>query len=220
MKKYLIFFDINGTLIERDARTDLPFGHAIDEFLSVKEGMKGVDTSARSDKDVFHEVIDKFDIPFSEDAWKAFMQCYEKHLQEMISTDIWRDNVDAISFLDKLKATHHHLALITGELSIGAKYKLDKLGIWNRFLTGGFGEDALRRFDIAEQALVKTKAMIGNDYDDLIVIGDTVLDIQTARHIGAISVAITTGSHSREKLEAENPDYLIDTFEELEDLLL
>ena len=218
--KYLIFFDINGTLIERDQRTDLPYCNAIDEYLGVKNGMEGVDTSARSDKDVFLEVISKFDKTFSTQLWNGFMEIYEKHLSEYTDSDIWRDNVDSIEFISKLIKTKHKLSMITGELEIGAKYKLEKIGVWKYFSTGGYGEDGLRRFDIADKALEKAHEIVGKDYDKIMVIGDTVLDIQTARHLGATSVAITTGSHSREKLILEKPDYLIDTFSELEKILL
>lgn len=218
--KYLIFFDINGTLIERDKRTDLPYCKAIDECLGVTDGMNGVDTSARSDKDVFLEVIDNFNRCFSEELWDAFMTIYEKHLSSYNESDIWRDNVDSINFLSKLVKTDHKLSMITGELEIGARYKLEKIGVWKFFSTGGFGEDGLSRFDIADKAVEKAHEIVGNDYDNIMIIGDTVLDIQTARHLGAISVAITTGSHSREKLALEKPDYLIDTFSELENILL
>ena len=64
----------------------------------------------------------------------------------------------------------------------------------------------------------KVKKLTNKSYDQLYVIGDTVLDIQTARHLGAKSIAIATGSHSREKLLTENPDYCIDRFNEVRHL--
>jgi phosphoglycolate phosphatase len=42
-------------------------------------------------------------------------------------------------------------------------------------------------------------------------IGDTVGDIKEGRLAGVITVAVTWGWHSREKLAAVNPDYLIDS---------
>lgn len=209
--KYLIFFDINGTIVERDSRTDLPFAHAVENLLSVKDPMAGVDTSARSDKDVFMEVLNNFNLTFDESLWDKFLVLYEEQLEIYKDTDVWRANVDAIPFIKKLAGTEHHLALITGELSIGAKYKLEKLGVWHYFESGGFGEDGLRRFDIAEAAIKKSTS----DFDRIIVIGDTILDIQTARHIDAEIISITTGSHSREKLMTLNPDYIIDEFDEI-----
>ncbi len=46
-------------------------------------------------------------------------------------------------------------------------------------------------------------------------IGDTVGDIREAREAGVRSVAVTWGWHSRERLAAAGPDFLIDNPEEL-----
>jgi len=73
--KPLIFFDINGTLITRDARTDLPFSRAVDRFLGSEDGMAGVDTSARSDKDVFMEVLTNHKKQFTERRWDSTAAC-------------------------------------------------------------------------------------------------------------------------------------------------
>jgi phosphoglycolate phosphatase-like HAD superfamily hydrolase len=212
--KYLIFFDINGTIIERDERTDIPFGEAVKNLIHKEDPMNGVDTSARSDKDVFLEILQNFEIEFTETLWDSFLMKYKEQLELYKSTDVWRDNVDVVNFIKWLDTTEHHLSLITGELSIGAKYKLEKIGVWKYFKTGGFGEDGLKRFDIAESALEKARTLY--DYDRIIVIGDTILDIQTARHIDAEIISITTGSHSKEKLMTLNPDYLINDFSEIE----
>ncbi|MCM1991593.1 HAD family hydrolase [Oceanirhabdus seepicola] len=213
----LIFFDINGTIVKRDSRTDLPYYKAIDILLQTENAMDGVNNSARSDKDVFIEVLGKYNQEFSEDKWTSFLKIYEGQLKKFKTTDVWRKNVDAVSFIEKLSKTEHKIALITGELSIGAQYKLEKLGVWKYFNIGGFGEDGLTRFDIADAALEKAKELHGYDYDEIIVIGDTILDIKTARHIGAKIISITTGSNSREELEKENPDHMIDTFKDIEE---
>jgi phosphoglycolate phosphatase len=46
-------------------------------------------------------------------------------------------------------------------------------------------------------------------------IGDTVGDIKEARAAGVWTVAVTWGWHSRERLLAARPDFLVDTPEEL-----
>jgi phosphoglycolate phosphatase len=51
--------------------------------------------------------------------------------------------------------------------------------------------------------------------DSTYYIGDTTGDIKEARLAGVRTVAVTWGWHSREKLEAVRPDYLIDTVDEL-----
>ena len=169
---YLIFFDINGTIIERDERTDLPFAYAMKNLINVEDPMKNVDTSARSDKDVFMEVLRNFEVEFTESLWQEFLRLYKIQLEVFKDSDVWRDNVDAVEFIKWLSQTNHHLSLITGELSIGAKYKLEKIGVWKYFASGGFGEDGLRRFEIADEALRKADKLC--EYDKLIVIGDTL----------------------------------------------
>lgn len=211
----LFFFDINGTLIERDARTDLPFSHAVDLLLNSENAMEGVDTSARSDHDVFKEVLEINNKTYTEELWSEFLALYKTQLEAFKDTDVWRLNVDALDFVKYLHNKNYHLALITGELSLGAQYKLEKLGLWQYFKTGGFGEDGLKRFEIADAAVKKAHKTFDKDYDEMIIIGDTVLDIQTARHINATAISITTGSHSKEKLKSMSPDEIIDCFEPL-----
>lgn len=214
----LILFDINGTLITRDARTDLPYAAAVNALFGVTYAMEGVDTSARSDKDVFMEVCGRQGHEFTPEKWETFLTLYTGELKRYAGTDVWRANADAVPFVRRLWNRRYALALISGELSVGAAYKLRKIGIWDCFLAGGFGEDGLRRFDIADRALEKVRETTGRSYETLYVIGDTVLDIETARHLGARSIAVTTGSHSREKLLAASPDHCVDRFAEAEPL--
>ena len=213
----LIFFDINGTLIRRDARTDLPYTYALNELLEVENSMAGINTSARSDKDVFMEALEKQNLSFSETLWQDFLVLYRKQLEIFKTSDVWRENVDAIDFINSISKTQPYLSLITGELSMGAQYKLEKLGIWSHFPTGGFGEDDLTRFGIADQALQKARDHYKQSFNQLIIIGDTLLDIKTARHLGAKVISITTGSNTREELESLEPDIIIDNFQDLDE---
>lgn len=214
--KTVIFFDINGTLIERDERTDLPFSNAVDEVLDIKNAMKGVNTAARSDKDVFLEILTNHSIKFTDKLWARFLEAYKYKLEMYKTSDVWRENVDAVAFVEKLSKTPVYLSLITGELSMGAQYKLEKIGIWNYFKSGGFGEDGLTRSEIADAALEKAKSDIGDSIESIWVIGDTSLDIKTARHLGGKIISIATGANTEAELKALYPDYLINRFEEIE----
>lgn len=214
--KPIVFFDINGTLIERDQRTDLPFIKAVDELLGMKNTMKGIDTAARSDQDVFREALSKSGVTYTEKLWLKFLTLYETHLNQYAQDDIWRPNVDAVEFVERLSKFNVTLALITGELSMGAAYKLKKIGLWSYFFTGGFGEDGLTRFEIADAALEKVKKQTDEKIQSIWVIGDTVLDIKTARHLGAKVISIDTGANTEAELKAMYPDQLIHKFSEIE----
>lgn len=51
------------------------------------------------------------------------------------------------------------------------------------------------------------------------IIEDGLSGIQAAKTIGAVAVGITT-SYSREQLREAGADFVVDTFDELRDLLL
>lgn len=55
--------------------------------------------------------------------------------------------------------------------------------------------------------------------EDILYVGDSAVDMQTARAAGVRGVGCSWGFRSREELEAENPHAIIDKPEELLDLL-
>ena len=75
---------------------------------------------------------------------------------------------------------------------------------------------------LGSQSAFSKKIKIANAIDQFHVqsgntyyIGDTVGDIKEGKQAGVITVAVTWGWHPRERLLAANPDFLIDTPEEL-----
>jgi len=70
--------------------------------------------------------------------------------------------------------------------------------------------ERLRLF-MAEQGIAGSGSMI---------VGDSVEEIEIARAIGMISVAITGGGALEERLRAEKPDYVIHSLHELKPILL
>ncbi len=52
--------------------------------------------------------------------------------------------------------------------------------------------------------------------DDAVYVGDSPFDVQAAKAAGIGSIAVTWGRiHSRERLEREAPDVVVETAEEL-----
>lgn len=53
-----------------------------------------------------------------------------------------------------------------------------------------------------------------------LMIGDTTYDMQMAKNAGVKSAAVTYGAHRKQQLEPLNPDYIFDSFTELNQWLL
>lgn len=88
---------------------------------------------------------------------------------------------------------------------------LDLFG-FDRFFEGILGSDFL--FSKKEK-IAHALAKYGIDRRRTFYIGDTTGDILEAREAGVRTVAVTWGWHSREKLVAARPDFLVDRPEDL-----
>ena len=55
---------------------------------------------------------------------------------------------------------------------------------------------------------------------DVLFVGDSVVDVETARAAGMPSVAVTWGFQDRARLQSAGPDHLVDDFDQLWDVIL
>ena len=128
--------------------------------------------------------------------------------------------------LPGVDATHRRLAetadvllgLLTGNIEEGARIKLGPTGLWPHFPVGAFGSDDLDRRRLPSLAARRAHALAGYPFrpDEVVVIGDTPLDIDCARAFGAVAVAVATGRHTRTQLMDHEPDLLFDDFSDVD----
>jgi len=121
------------------------------------------------------------------------------------------------ALLAELEARREPLALCTGNSHTGARLKLEHVGLWRFFPCGGFGSDHVERPRIVRVAIERARAVFGRDFppDEILVIGDTPLDIAAARAAGVRAAAVATGPHARAALAEHHPDQLFETLEEM-----
>jgi phosphoglycolate phosphatase len=101
---------------------------------------------------------------------------------------------------------------LTGNIRLGAEIKLRHFEVWEVFQTGAFADDHEERNQIAAIARHRGSRLLNDDLrgDEILVIGDTPLDIQCARAIGARTLAVATGNTTAEELKAHRPDWLVE----------
>lgn len=102
------------------------------------------------------------------------------------------------------------LGLLTGNLREGALIKLTYFHLEHYFEVGAFGSDAEERSALVPIARYRAESRCGVRFSprQVLVIGDTPLDIACAHATGAISVAVATGSSTTEGLARHQPDHL------------
>lgn len=211
----LILFDIDGTLLHtqgagrestRDAMLDV-FGTA-----------STIETHTFGGKTDWYTLIELLtDHGFDADSIKARMPQYEQqialHLARTIAHRHAEPKPGAMHAVQALRQREDVLlGVVTGNVSTTAPIKLQAAGFdpaW--FPVGAYGSEAIERDDLPPLALQRAIAYSGWNLtpSDVVIIGDTVADIQCARALGARVIAVSTGHSTVEALQAAAPDVLL-----------
>ena len=105
-------------------------------------------------------------------------------------------------------------AVLTSKRRKGAIWDLKLLGIEHLFSIIVAVED-LNHPKPHPEGILKIIDMLNYDSKDVYYIGDTEVDILTAKNAGVKSIAVTWGFRTREFLEKYDPDYIVDSPEEI-----
>jgi phosphoglycolate phosphatase-like HAD superfamily hydrolase len=112
--------------------------------------------------------------------------------------------------LDASVAAGAAVGLGTGNLRDGARLKLSRVGIFERFAFGGFGSDHEDRAALLRVGAERGAGLLGAPMAEcrVVVIGDTPKDVAAAQAIGAECIAVATGSFTVAALAACGPTYV------------
>ena len=80
------------------------------------------------------------------------------------------------------------------------------------FPIGAYGSEADDRNELPKLALDRAIAHVRHNISgqDVIIIGDTVKDVEAARAIGGVAVTVFTGFEDRQLLINSKPDYMLE----------
>ena len=182
------------------------------EFNAV-DGFERLKFSGRTDLSLIREFFGFHDIPVTPENLERFFSRYvvwlERFLREgqaKVCTGVWE-------FIHGLQALRPPplLGLLTGNIRLGAEIKLRHLHLWQTFATGAFADDHEERGQIAAIARRRGTDILREELRDeqVLVVGDTPLDIRCARAIGAKVLAVATGGCTLEELKAHQPDWVV-----------
>lgn len=116
--------------------------------------------------------------------------------------------------LSLLKERGIRMAIVTSRDRMSLELVAEKRGLMPYFETFVTGADGLQPKPAPDMVNALLERM-DLKAEDAVVVGDTIYDIGMGNSAGCMTVAVTYGNHSRERLMTENPTKLIDTFDEL-----
>ena len=209
----ILLFDVDGTLVT----TDGVGRRAIEKAFERRHGRRDVVSfsfAGMTDKAIVRDGLQALGKRFASGAelqaeMDATLAFYLQVLEEEAATGAGIRVHDGIQrALDLAEARPDvALGLGTGNLRQGARIKLGHAGIYHRFTFGGFGDDSIDRPEILAAGARRGAVELGLPLPAcrVVVVGDTPKDIDAARAIGAVCVAVATGTYSVAELEAHSP---------------
>lgn len=125
------------------------------------------------------------------------------------------------NLLTKLKESDILMGLLSGNIEGMAWNKMEMAGIKDYFSFGAFGDMANTRPELVSvaQNQIKAKFKLDIPNEQFVIIGDSPLDVMTAKKAGTKCIAVATGSSDKTKLTLENPELVVDSLNEIDKIL-
>src|SRR5256886_1617747 len=222
MQKRLLLFDIDGTLIHSGGAGVEALKRAFKERFDIEDDLHDIEIAGMTDSGIVASMSKKHKIPATAENVAAFLDSYVHFLSKELPRRQGKLLPGVLELLEKLKSRKHVvLGLLTGNASRGAQLKLSHYGVWHFFEFGAFADDHHDRNELGAFARARAKEKHGREFSaaDIDVIGDTPRDIACGKALGARTVAVATGTWSRDKLAQHDPDFLIDDFSDVDRLI-
>jgi phosphoglycolate phosphatase len=214
MKYDTIIFDLDGTLLNtlEDLRDSL-------NTILLQEGY-----NVRTLEEVRHfvgngvKMLVKRSLPYTCDENEVIritnlFQTYYK-LNMQIKTKPYDGIMELLSYL---KDKHYKTAIVSNKFDTAVKALANIY--FSSMISVAIGETADVRRKPAPDSIYKAVSELGSDISKAVLVGDSETDILTAKNAGIPCIGVTWGFRGRDILIKEGADYLIDTPNELIDLI-
>lgn len=215
----IILWDIDGTLIKSAGAGAKALGRAVSGFPHMAAALPGIRLDGMTDykiarilcaarrhaaaphipldahaKDVHREEMDTL--------LGQYLDVLDDALQASTAFEVLPGVVETLNAMDARGGVMH--ALGTGNLERGARLKLSRGKLWERFVFGGYGSDAEERPDVLRAAWRRAETHLGTPLtaDTFVVVGDTPKDVDAAHAVGLACVGVATGRFGVDELRA------------------
>jgi phosphoglycolate phosphatase len=209
----LVLFDIDGTLVHTGGAGIKAFAKVFATEFGVPNGVDRMKFAGRTDVNLVREFFVMNGIEATSENFRRFFERYVFWLDQILRHSESGTCPGVVEFLRALRALPNPpmFGLLTGNIRLGAEIKLRHFDLWKEFETGGFADDHEDRDQIAHAALKRGSRVLGQQLrgEQVLVIGDTPLDIRCGRAIGAKVLAVATGGATLDELRGHQPDWAV-----------
>lgn len=207
-----VLFDIDGTLVRTGGAGVKAFVRTFSTEFGLHDGAEKLKFAGRTDVSLVREFFTQHGIDPNPELFQKFFVPYLKHLKELVAASSGEVIPGVHEFIAALKNLPRppQIGLLTGNIREGARIKLSHYQLWQEFAFGGFADDHEERDCIASIARDRAAKLVESPLDgsEVLVIGDTPLDVRCGRAIGAKVLAVATGGSTFEELQKTDADWV------------
>ena len=215
MKYKAVLFDMDGTVLNTLGDLAAAVNHTLREFSMPERSIAEV-AAALSNGAAYliaHTVPAGTPKELTDKVLAAYAPYYDAHC------DILTGPYDGIvPLMEKLRDRGVKLAVISNKQDTAVKPLAEKY--FPGLLEIAAGESTEVRRKPNPDAVLAALRHIGVEREDAIYVGDTEVDLQTARNAGMECASVDWGFRTREQLVEIGAEHIFDTVQELEEYLL
>ncbi len=211
----LLLFDVDGTLLLTGGAGIRAMAAAFEELFGIADAFRGTTMAGRTDHWVLSHALTRHGVSSGVEDLARFPEVYVSHLRREIEKPGPRKGImpGVLPLLEALAAEPRaHLALLTGNYRGGARAKLEYFDLWRYFSGGAFGDDVPDRNLLLPMAIQTVRDAGGPAVarENVVVIGDTPLDVACALTGGVRCVAVATGEYNNDELRSAGAEAVFD----------
>lgn len=214
----VVLFDIDGTLITTGGAGARSWAHAFERIHGEPADITKFSEVGMTDPNVARQTFraTKGREPTQDELARLFAAYVLRLADEVVLSEGYRvfDGVERT--LRMLGENGALLGIVSGNLEGAARVKLTPGNLNRFFVFGGYGSDSDDRATLTRVAMDKAVMMHGHDLhpQSFYVVGDTPRDIDAAKAVGAMSVAVATGEYSTDQLNEAGADHVLSSLQE------
>ncbi len=212
----VLLFDIDGTLITTGGAGRKAMERAFDVLYQRPDALSHFRFDGMTDRAIVRQAFEKLGLVPDPAMTEALLAKYLEFLQpEVVNTPdatyrIHPGMSEAIAAGKKMGAA---IGLGTGNIKEGARIKLQRVGIYESFGFGGFGDDHEQRPELIRRGAQRGVKHLRVPWTEarVVVIGDTPADVAAAHAIGAQCMAVATGAFTSAQLLEAGAEWAYET---------
>ena len=214
----LILLDVDGTLVHCGGAGRRSLERALRQACGRPDGeLTELRLDGSTDRLIVRQAMAMLGHAFTDGGCDRALAQYVEILPSELADTSFRVLPGVVETLEALRRHGVPHGLCTGNVKEGARLKLRRGNLedyfeWGPHAVGGFADDGEVRTRLVEAALRRAAARFGTiEPRQVLVVGDTPLDVAAARDAGCATLAVATGRYRVEELAACGADHVAES---------